>query len=164
MSDESIHDVLNLLEQDARITPERIAQATGRTAEDVKAIIAQAEADGIIRRYGALIDWDRAGRVSVWAWIELKVTPEPDLGFEGVAARIARFPQTWSVYLTSGTYDIGVLIQAATMHEIANFVSQKLATLSSVQSTSTYFIMQRYKVDGTVFERPSEPGRLPVSM
>ncbi|MSQ61066.1 MAG: Lrp/AsnC family transcriptional regulator [Dehalococcoidia bacterium] len=164
MSDQSIHDVLTLLEQDARITPERIAQATGRTTEDVKAIIARAEADGIILRYGALVDWERAGRTTVWAWIELKVTPEPDLGFEGVAARIARFPQTWSVYLTSGTYDLGLLIQAATMQEIANFVSQKLATLSSVQSTSTYFIMQRYKVDGTIFERPSEAGRLPVSM
>ena len=160
---EAVFDVLALLEQDARTTPERIAQATGRSAAEVREAIARAERDGLILRYGALVDWDRAGREEVWAWIELKVSPEPDLGFDAVASRIAKFPQTWSVYLTSGTYDIGVLVRAATMREISNFVSQKLATLGPVQSTVTHFIMRRYKVNGAVFERPAEGDRLAVA-
>ena len=164
MIDESMHDVLKLLEEDARITPGRIAQATGRTVEAVREIIARAEAEGVLLGYGALVDWAEAGKAQVWAWVELKVTPEPEVGFDGVAARIARFPQAWSVDLTSGTYDIGVLVRATTMQEIANFVAQKLATLGPVQSTITHFIMQRYKVDGIVFQRPTEGDRLPVSM
>ena len=164
MIDESMYDVLKLLEEDARITPEHIAEATGRTVEQVKQIIADAESEGVLLGYGAVIDWQQAGKNEVWAWVELKVTPEPEVGFDAVAVRIARFPQTWSVYLTSGTYDVGVLVRGQTMQEISNFVSQKLATLGPVQSTITYFIMQRYKVDGIVFQRPTEGDRLPVSM
>ena len=168
IADEHTHkaefDVLALLEEDARTTPERIAQATGRSVAEVRAIIERAERDGVILGYGALVDWGRAGRNDVWAWIELKVTPEPEFGFDAVATRIAKFPQTWSVYLTSGTYDIGVLVRGANMHEISDFVSQKLATLAAVQSTVTHFIMRRYKVNGVEFARSVEGDRLPVSL
>ncbi len=159
-----MHDVLDLLEADARIAPERIAQATGRSEAEVRDLIARAERDGLILRYGALIDWERAGRPEVWAWVELKVSPQPDVGFDSVAARIAAFPQTWSVYLTSGTYDVGVLVRGANMHEISDFVSQKLAPLGPVQSTVTHFIMRRYKVNGVEFGRQTEGDRLPVSL
>ncbi len=156
-------DVLALLEQDARTTPEQIAQATGRSVADVRAIIERAERDGALLHYGALVDWGKAGRDEVWAWVELKVAPQAEVGFDAIAQRFAKFPQTWSVYLTSGTYDIGVLVRGATMQEVADFVSQKLATISGVQSTITHFIMRRYKIDGIEFGRPVEGDRLPVS-
>jgi len=156
-------EVLALLEQDGRITPERIAEAIGRPVDDVRGTIARAERDGVILRYGALIDWGRAGREEVWAWVELKVTPEPETGFDAIAARIAKFPQTWSVYLTSGSYDLGVLVRAGTMHEVSDFVSQKLATLGPVQGTVSHFIMRRYKLNGVEFGRASAGDRLPVS-
>lgn len=158
-----LDQVLELLERDARTAPERIAQALGRTEAEVREVIAQAERDRIILGYAALIDWARAGRADAWAWVELKVQPEPEVGFDGVAARIAGFPQTWSVYLTSGTYDIGVLVRGATMHEVSDFVSRKLAALAAVQSTVTHFIMRRYKVNGAEFGRDIEADRLPVS-
>lgn len=161
--DSTAEQILELLEQDARTAPERIAQALGRTEDEVRDIIAQAESDRVILRYTTLIDWSRAGRSDVWAWVELKVQPEPDVGFDGVASRISRFPQTWSVYLTSGTYDIGVLVRGGTMHEISDFVSQKLAPLAPVQSTVTHFIMRRYKVNGAEFGRDAESDRLLVS-
>lgn len=157
-------EVLALLEQDARITPEKIAQATGRRVEEVREIIARAEGDGTIVRYGALVNWTQAGRNDVWAWIELKVAPEQQVGFDAVATRIAKFPQTWSVYLTSGTYDIGVLVRGADMQEISDFVAHKLATLGAVQSTVTHFIMRRYKAYGVEFARPPEGDRQPVTL
>ncbi|HWO93779.1 MAG TPA: Lrp/AsnC family transcriptional regulator [Dehalococcoidia bacterium] len=63
--EQAVHDVLDMLERDARLAPERIAQAIGRSADEVRDIIAQAEEDRIILHYGALIDWSRAGESEV---------------------------------------------------------------------------------------------------
>lgn len=55
------HDVLKILEQDARTSPEKIAEMTGAPVEEVKAVIAQAEADGVIVRYKTVINWEKLG-------------------------------------------------------------------------------------------------------
>jgi len=96
------------------------------------------------------------------ALIEVKITPEKDVGFDSVAERIYRFPQTRTVYLISGTYDLFVLVAAKTNHEVADFVSQKLSYVEGVQGTVTQFVLKRYKEDGEVIEEKEEVKRQPV--
>jgi len=38
------------------------------------------------------------------------------------------------------------------MHEIADFVTQKLAPIEGVQGTTTHFLLKRYKEDGEILE------------
>jgi DNA-binding Lrp family transcriptional regulator len=54
------------------------------------------------------------------------------------------------VYLLSGTYDLLVLVTGKTMHEVAAFTSNKLATIEGVQGTVTHFLLKRYKEDGEI--------------
>lgn len=49
------------------------------------------------------------------------------------------------------------------MSDIARFVSEKLSTLDSVVSTTTHFILKRYKHDGKVFETGDDDKRIVVS-
>jgi len=99
----------------------------------------------------------------VWALIEVKVVPQRDVGFDTIAEHIYRFPEVISAYLVSGTYDLSLLVQGKSMHDVAKFVSEKLSPLDKVQGTTTHFLLKRYKDDGEVLEFPEEIKRLPIT-
>ncbi len=157
-------EILKLLEEDARITPERIATMLGRPLSEVEKAIKKAEEERVIVKYKTIINWDKLEGEEVWALIEVKVQPQRDRGFDEVAERIYRFPETYSVYLVSGDYDLAVLVRGKTMQEVAGFVAQKLAPMESVQGTTTHFLLRRYKVDGEILEGGEKPKRLPLSI
>ena len=110
-------------------------------AEEIKAL----EAEGILRGYKAVIDWEKMDHSYVSAIIELKVTPKVGRGFEEIAERVAQYAEVESVYLMSGTYDLNVVVKAKTFQEVAMFVAKELSTIESVTSTATHFVLRRYK-------------------
>ena len=86
-----------------------------------------------------------------------------DMGFDAIAARIYRFDEVTAVYLMSGAYDLMLEVQAESLRTLANFVSQKLATIDSVLSTATHFVLKKYKVDGVILEEEHADHRLAVT-
>lgn len=138
-------EILELLNKNARMKISDIADITDLSKEAVEAEIAEMEKAGLIRGYKALIDWEQIDTTSVSAIIELKVTPKAGFGFEDVARRVARYPEVESVYLMSGTYDLNVVVKAKTFQQVCSFVAKELATIESVVSTATHFVMRRYK-------------------
>lgn len=159
----TMKEILKILEENALLGPEEISAMTGRSLEEVTSIISDCERKGVIRCYRAIIDWDKIGEEQVFAFIDVKVTPERGVGFDNIAERIYRFPEVHSVYLVSGTHDLRVVIGGTDMKEVAFFVADKLATLDRVQSTSTHFMLKKYKADGVIFEEPGEDRRLAVA-
>ncbi len=155
-------EILKILENDARTTVEQIATMTGKPSGEVTSIIKQAEKDRTILKYKTIINWDKVENEQVWALIEVRVTPQRDVGFDAVAEHIYRFPEARTVYLVSGTYDLLVMVTGKTMHEIADFVAQKLAPIEGVQGTVTHFMLKRYKDDGEILEGKEEVKRQPV--
>ncbi len=137
-----IKEIIKILENDARATPEQIADMTGTPSAEVAKLIKQAEKDRIILKYKTMINWDKVGEEQVWALIEVRVAPQRDVGFDAIAERIYRFSQARTVYLLSGTYDLLVMVMGKTMHEVADFVSQKLAPIEGVQGTVTHFVLK----------------------
>ena len=158
-----IKQICEVLEQDARLTPEKIATLTGIPVADVKKEIAKAEKERIILTYKAIINWAKLGDETVRAIVEVKVALQRDVGFDAIAERIYRFPQVRSVYLASGTYDLAIIVTGKTMHDVAVFVSEELAPLDTVQGTVTHFILKKYKEDGEIFEGNEGIKRIPIS-
>ncbi|MBI2844651.1 MAG: Lrp/AsnC family transcriptional regulator [Armatimonadetes bacterium] len=156
-------DILKVLEKDARTTPAEIATMTGRDEESVRREIAALEEQGIIRRYKTVINWEKAGRELVYAFIDVKVSPSRGVGFDDVAERIYRFSEVISVYLVSGDYDLRLLVAGSSMQQVAFFVAEKLATIDRVLSTATHFVLKRYKVDSEMIEEPTKDRRLAVA-
>ena len=157
-----LKEILKILEDDARITTKQISTMTGSPSAKVDSLIKQAEKDRTILKYKTIINWDKVEDEQVSALIEVKVTPQREVGFDSIAERIYHFPQARTVYLLSGTYDLLVLAVGKTMHEVAGFVSQKLAPLEGVQGTVTHFLLKRYKEDGEIMEGGEEVKRQPV--
>ncbi len=155
--------LLDLLKEDCRLPLEKLATMTGATLEEVAGTIEDLEKRRIILRYTPVINWDLTDRERVEAMIEVRVTPQRDMGFDAVAKRIYRFDEVKSVYLMSGAYDLLVLVEARTLRELASFVSAKLSTLELVTGTATSFVLKRYKEEGVVFEGDESDGRLVIS-
>lgn len=156
-------EILAILEQNARATLDEIAEMTGHTVKEVEDIIAQAERDKAIIKYKTLINWDRLGEEEVLALVEVRVTPQRDVGFDGIAQRIARFSEVRSLQLVSGDYDLSVVLVGRTMQEVASFVAMKLAALEEVRGTTTHFLLKRFKEDGVVLDGEDEIRRLPLT-
>ena len=144
-------EILKLIERDARLSDEQIATMIGSDAATVRAEIKKMEDEGIILAYKTTVNWERTDAEAVTAMIDVKLTPQPDRGFDRVAEKIYSFPEVKSVYLMSGAYDLSVIIEGKTMKEVAFFVSQKLAPIDSVISTATHFVLHKYKDTGVLY-------------
>ena len=145
-------DILEILEKNGpMISRDKIAQMTGKTEDEVNAIIAGLEKENIIVGYKTMINWDVTDTELVNALIELRITPQRGEGYDKVAERIYKYPQVNSLYLMSGSYDLCVIIEGKSMKEVALFVAQKLAPMESVISTATHFVLKKYKDDGLIF-------------
>ncbi|MEL4305876.1 Lrp/AsnC family transcriptional regulator [Methanococcoides sp. LMO-2] len=161
--DEQTRNILEILEEDARIVPEEIAALTGMTVEEVEQKIEYLEKAKIIRQYKTIIDWELAGENYVYAIIELKVQLERKLGYQAIAERLYKFPEVRSVRLLSGEHDISITVRGNSMKQVAFFVAEKIATLDQVQSTATHFVLKTYKENGLILDEPDQVKRLAVS-
>jgi DNA-binding Lrp family transcriptional regulator len=155
--------ILEILEENARATPEQISTMVGVPVDEVERIIKKAEKDKIILKYKTIVDWSKLGEKEVWALIEVRVTPQQDVGFDAIAEHIYQFPQVYTAYLVSGTYDLAILVKGKNMQEVSSFVTEKLAPLDKVQSTVTHFLLKRYKDSGEILELIEQIKRLPIT-
>ena len=144
-------DILKLLEKDATLTPEALARMCNRDPDEIRAMIAAWEKEGVILGRRTLVDWDRAGEEKARAMIEVKIDHRGAYAYDKLAERIRNYPEVKSLYLMSGAYDLSVLIEGKTMKEVAFFVSQKLAPIDAVISTSTHFVLHKYKDTGVIY-------------
>ena len=153
------YEILKLLARNARYTADEIATMLAVSVEDVKKAIDEMEADGLLRGYKAVVDWEKLDGAFVSAIVELNVVPKAGLGFEEVAKKIMSYNEVESVYLMSGVYDLNVVVKGKTLKDIAWFVAKELASIDSVTSTTTHFVMRRYKELDVQLVSPEEDDR-----
>ena len=156
-------ELLKILQNNALESHENIARMLNVPATEVTRRIAAYEQDGVIRGYQAILNEDQLDLDTVTAVIEVKVTPEREGGFNRIAERISRFPEVRSAYLMSGTYDLLIFVEGPNLQRVAAFVSEKLATINGVLSTSTHFMLKTYKRLGVLMESRHEDERLTVT-
>ena len=157
--------LLDLLSQFPRASVADLADILGEKEEDVENAKNALEEKKIICGYHTVINWDKTNIDHVDAFIGVSAKPERGRGYDKIAERIARFPEVSSLYLTSGSSEFLLNINAKTMREVADFVGEKLAPLDGVASTVTMFVLKKYKVNGVTMEMKTDvdDDRLPVS-
>lgn len=156
--------ILDALSLNSRLSTEDLAAMLGEDKETVEREIKVMEDSKVICGYPTLINWDLTDCEKVTALIEVKVTPQRDMGFNKVAERIYKFEEVESVYLMSGGFDLTVIIEGRSMKEVARFVTEKLSTLEYVTSTATYFVLKKYKEHGvTMAEEKRDAERMLIT-
>ena len=148
---------LELIEHNAKLSIEEIADELNVSPNDIVSLIVDLEQRKVICGYDTIINWDKVTEEKCNALIEVKVTPQRGTGFDRIADRIARFDEVDSVYLMSGAYDFLVIVNGKSMKEVSSFVFNKLATIDYVNSTATHFVLKKYKDHGIqIQDKPSD--------
>lgn len=147
-----MNKLISLLEENSRLTNAQLAVMLGISEDEVADQIRQYEEEGVLVAYTAVVDQERLDKDYVEAYIELKVTPKRDHGFDEIAARVAAYDEVKDVYLMSGGYDLAVRVTGTNFKDIALFVARRLSTLESVESTTTHFLLKRYKEHGNLLD------------
>ena len=158
-------EILEILEKDARTTPEDIARMLKKKPQKIKEAIKKYEKEGVILKYKTVINKEliRDTDSEVRALIEVNVTPQKDVGFDKVAERIYSFPEVSSCYLISGTYDLLLIVEGRDLHTVSRFVAEKLSPLENVKGTITHFLLKKYKEDGVILKHREENKRIAIS-
>ncbi len=143
-----MNELINLLKTNARLSNAELAVMLNKTETEIEAIIRKLEHDGIIKGYTTVFDDEIISKDSVGAYVELKVTPQAQVGYDDIARHIASYPEVESVWLMSGGYDLAVIIRCDNIKDVCSYVAQRLATINGVVSTSTHFFLQKYKDNG----------------
>ncbi|HAM73336.1 MAG TPA: AsnC family transcriptional regulator [Verrucomicrobiales bacterium] len=155
--------LLQILRENASLRPAQLSAMLGIPETEVVARIKKFEEEQVILGYRTILNEEKLSSEKVRAVIEVKITPERGGGFDRLAERIAKYSEVQSCYLMSGTYDLMVLLEGSSLREVATFVSEKLATIQGVLSTSTHFILKPYKQQGVLIRQETPEGRLAVT-
>ncbi len=145
-------ELLQLVERNARVPASELAVMIGADERDVADELKRLHEENVILGYAAIINWDKTERESVTAMIEIRITPQRNKGFDQIAGQLFRFPQVTSCYLMSGGFDLMIIIEDSTLREVALFIAEKVAPIDGVISTSTHFILKKYKSNGIIFD------------
>ena len=158
-------EILEILTNNARVSPEEISKLTGQSAGAIKKAIIKYEKSGVIIKYKTVIDHDlvNEARPFVRALIEVSVSPQKNVGFDNIAERIYSFPEVTSCYLLSGTYDLLLVVEGENIQTVSNFVASKLSPMEQVRSTTTHFLLKKYKEDGHILKKKGNSKRLNIS-
>jgi DNA-binding Lrp family transcriptional regulator len=155
-------DILAILTEDSRTTPQKVALLLGITESAAKKEIAKLEGEGVIVKYSTIINTDLVEDDAVEALIEVKVTPQRGHGFDAIAGEIAAHKEVKTLYLMSGAYDLAVIVEGKSLKSVSRFVSECISTYDTVLSTATHFILKKYKVEGALMQKTEDTARLSV--
>jgi DNA-binding Lrp family transcriptional regulator len=159
------NDMLTLLKKNARYSIKELANFTQSTEKKVSAAITNLEKKKIILQYTAIIDEEKVDHpeATIRALIEIRVQPEKKKGFDRIAASICKHKNVVDHFLLSGSYDFLIIVEGSNLKDISSFVSNKLAPIDHVSSTTTHFILKKYKENGVLIGEPETITRLPVT-
>lgn len=156
-------ELLEILQRDCRTPIDTVARMLGISTRDASDMVQRLEETGVIKRYAATVDWEKSGVEKVVSFIDVKVHPAREVGFDAIAMRISRFPEVRSVWLVSGGSDLRIQVESDNLRSLGNFVAEKIATIDGVTGTMTQFIMRKYKEDHVLYNEPESDERLIVS-
>ncbi len=153
-------EILRLLEDNAKMSSEEIAEIVGLSVDRVEEIISKLQEERVILKYKAIIDWEKVHGDFVYAIINIKVSLSREKGYDDIAKRIAKFPEVHAVRLVSGEYDFQVVIRGKSLKDVAFFVAEKISTIPEVRDTVTHFVLRTYKEEGVTLFADEEDRRL----
>ena len=156
------NELIKILRENARMPLEEIASRLSAEPVAVAAAMDELEKEGVICGYTVVLNEAMLPDAAVKALIEVKITPRREGGFDSAARRIAKFPEVTDLILVSGSFDLLLTVTGRSLQEVANFVAAKLATIDGVLSTSTGFMLRKYKESGKIMQDDEDYERLKV--
>jgi len=141
--------ILDLLQENARISQADVARAVGLAPSAVLERIRKLESRGVIRGYSALVD-PRALDQSMLAFVAVRSEQAP--GDDSVSQALAQCPEVLELHHVAGDDCYLLKVRARDAEHIGQLLRHRFGRIPGVRSTRTTIVLE------TVKETP----RLPV--
>jgi Lrp/AsnC family leucine-responsive transcriptional regulator len=144
MFDETDKKILSILQDDGRITNSRLAQQVGLSPPAVLERVRRLEASGIIERYVALLDRQKAG-FDIQTIVMVCLSHHQIQSLESVKERLTRMDEVLECHQLTGEVDFLLKVAVKDMNSYTDFVNNKLSGIPGIQNVKTSFILETLK-------------------
>jgi Lrp/AsnC family leucine-responsive transcriptional regulator len=136
--------LLQLLQQDGRMTAQALAERVGLSPSPCLRRIRIMEEKGIIRGYVALVDQKKVDLpVSVFISIKLERQREEEL--DAFNAAVSQWPEVVEAYLMTGQQDFLLRVVVSDLDAYERFLKTKLTRVEGVSSIESSFALGQVK-------------------
>lgn len=144
MLDETDRKILSILQTDGRITNSRLAQQIGLSPPAVLERVRRLEASGVIAKYVALLDREKAGyTIQTIVMVCLSHHQRPSL--HNVKERLTGLDEVLECHQLTGEVDYLLKVAVPDMASYTDFVNNKLSGIPGIQNVKTSFILDTLK-------------------
>ena len=132
--------IIRLLQSDGRMSTQDIAKTLNSTSSTIRKRIGPPEDSGTMRVV-AVTDFTAAG-YDVLLAIGIEVESR---SAQAVGEDLANLPEVFSVNLTTGSYDIEILVGTRSFDELAVFLHEEVAGIEGIGRLSPGLTVEVYK-------------------
>ncbi|MFT3778669.1 MAG: winged helix-turn-helix transcriptional regulator [Ottowia sp.] len=141
--------ILRLLQQDGRISNQKLADSVGLSPTAVLARVQRLTRDGVILGYRAELNPDKLGRGLV-VFVEVLLDRTTPGVFDAFKAAAQVREEILECHMVAGGFDYLLKTRMADMAAYRAFAGQVLWQLPGVRETRTYAVMEEVKSGGAL--------------
>jgi DNA-binding Lrp family transcriptional regulator len=136
--------ILDILQTNSNITNAQLASEIGTSASGMLDRVKRLEASGVIKKYVALVDPEKAGR-GVIALVSVSLTAHKMNAFDTFAQKIKKIEEVLECYHTAGDEDFVLKVAVKDIQEYETFILKKLTLIEGVNKVKTNFVLSTVK-------------------
>ena len=140
-------EILKILSIDSRKNKSAIAEELNRSPNTIIKHIINLEKNGVIKNYGAQIDYEKLG-YNIIALIELTISKGKMLEIE---QDLRKNPDIFAIYDITGEYDALILARFKNRGDLSKMI-KKIHTSPYVERTNTHFVLNVIKEHSSLSE------------
>ena len=138
--------ILELLQQDAKLTHKQIAAQLHLTTTPIYERIKRLERAGFIRKYTALLDRNLVN-LQLMAFCNVTLKEHQTDFIHRFERDVRQLPEVVECYHVAGLYDYLLKVIVPDMQTYQHFVADKLAALENIGKVQSSFVMTEIKED-----------------
>jgi Lrp/AsnC family leucine-responsive transcriptional regulator len=138
--------ILNILQQDGRITNSGLAKKIGISPPAMLERVRRLEATGVIDRYVAILDREKAG-FGLMAIVIVSLSLHQISSLQTVKERLIALDEVLECLQLTGDVDFLLKIAIQDMNTYTAFVNGKLSGIPGIRNIKTSFVLDTLKSD-----------------
>lgn len=132
--------ILNILQENGRITTKELAQKLYLTNTPVYERVRKLEKNGIIKKYAAILDPEKIDR-SMIIFLMVTLNKHTKDVVEDYKKRVLAFPEVMEFYYISGNFDSFLKLMVKDMDQFKKFIEEKLSTIPYITQFQSVFVI-----------------------
>ncbi|QSX34425.1 Lrp/AsnC family transcriptional regulator [Shewanella avicenniae] len=136
--------LLRLLQQDATISLNELAERVNLTTTPCWKRLKRLEDEGIISRRVALLNPEKLGLV-LTAFVQIVTNNHSNDWYQGFVSRVSEFAEVMEFYRMAGEYDYMMKVQVADMKRFDDFYKKLVNNVEGISKVTSTFAMESLK-------------------